>query len=662
MLLLTIEDLARSYGERVLFQHVTFHIETGDKIGILGVNGTGKSTLLRHVAELDGGRDGQTGEPGKITPNGACVIEYLPQYPPYDPQATVLEQIFRGNSPMMTLLRRYRQALDDTAAHPEDARVRRRLLEVQQEMDRNFAWQIESEARAVLTRLGIHDMDRRVGELSVGQRKRVALAGVLVRPSDLLLLDEPTNHMDSATVAWLEGELAKRKGALLLVTHDRYFLDRVTNRTLELDGGRAYLYKANYEGFLQLRAERRQQEAAAERKLQNIYRRELAWIRRGAEARRTKKKDRVERFRDIEAAAREKTGRRELDIEAAASRLGRTVLELDHVGARYDGHDYIKDFSYIVLRRDRVGILGPNGAGKTTLLNILAGRRDPDTGSVRRGQTVKIGYFSQTSEFPDPRERVLEYIRDAGEYVTTADGTRVSAAMMLERFLFPPELQWVPVGKLSGGEQRRLFLLRVLMEAPNVLLLDEPTNDLDIPTLSVLEEYLDTFPGAVLAVSHDRYFLDRFAEKIFAFGPDGTLRQYPGGYSDYEAARAAQSAGEEAGSPNRPSAKVPKSSGGKDGDGKGTAVLPGEAAAPADGTPVAAPRKITFSERIERDQLEQEIAALEATEKMLAAQIGQAGGDFAVLTRLTRELEAARQEEERKLERWTFLSELEASE
>lgn len=596
MLLLTIEDLAHSYGERVLFQHVTFHIETGDKIGILGVNGTGKSTLLRHVAELDGGRDGQTGEPGKITPNGACVIEYLPQYPPYDPQATVLEQIFRGNSPMMTLLRRYRQALDDTAAHPEDARVRRRLLEVQQEMDRNFAWQIESEARAVLTRLGIHDMDRRVGELSVGQRKR------------------------------------------------------------------AYLYKANYEGFLQLRAERRQQEAAAERKLQNIYRRELAWIRRGAEARRTKKKDRVERFRDIEAAAREKTGRRELDIEAAASRLGRTVLELDHVGARYDGHDYIKDFSYIVLRRDRVGILGPNGAGKTTLLNILAGRRDPDTGSVRRGQTVKIGYFSQTSEFPDPRERVLEYIRDAGEYVTTADGTRVSAAMMLERFLFPPELQWVPVGKLSGGEQRRLFLLRVLMEAPNVLLLDEPTNDLDIPTLSVLEEYLDTFPGAVLAVSHDRYFLDRFAEKIFAFGPDGTLRQYPGGYSDYEAARAAQSAGEEAGSPNRPSAKVPKSSGGKDGDGKGTAVLPGEAAAPADGTPVAAPRKITFSERIERDQLEQEIAALEATEKMLAAQIGQAGGDFAVLTRLTRELEAARQEEERKLERWTFLSELEASE
>ena len=663
MLLLTIEELAHSYGERVLFQHVTFHIETGDKIGVIGVNGTGKSTLLRHIAELDGGRDSETGMPGKITPNGQCVIEYLPQYPPYDPKATVIEQIFRGNSPMMTLLRRYRKALDDTAAHPEDAGVQRRLMEVQQEMDRNFAWQLESEARAVLTRLGITDMDRPVGELSVGQRKRVALAGVLVRPSDLLILDEPTNHMDSVTVAWLEGELAKRKGALLMVTHDRYFFDRVVNRTLELDGGRAYLYKSNYEGFLQLRAERRQQESAAERKLQHIYRQELAWIRRGAEARRTKKKDRVERFQAIEAAAKEKVVHRELEITSAASRLGRTVLELEHVGARYDGHDYIKDFSYIVLRRDRIGIVGPNGAGKTTLLNILAGRREPDTGTVKRGQTVKIGYFAQTSEFPDPQERALQYIRDAGEYVTTADGERISAAMMMERFLFPPELQWVPVGKLSGGEQRRLFLLRILMEAPNVLLLDEPTNDLDIPTLSVLEEYLDTFPGAVLAVSHDRYFLDRFADKIFAVGEDGTLHQYPGGYTDYERAVAAAKPGTEQDGTGRPAANAGKGRTARaeqpdhtvEKDKEPRADAGSNAASPAP----EVPRKITFSEKVERDQLEQDIAALEATQKMLIVQIQQAGADFEALTRLTQDLETARQEEEQKLERWAFLSELE---
>ena len=479
MLLLTIEGLAHSYGVRTLFKDVNFNISTGDKIGVIGVNGTGKSTLLRHIATLDGGRDGDTGVPGKITPNGRCVIEYLPQYPPYDPQATVMEQIFRGNSPMMVLLRRYKKVLQETADHPEDKGVQRRLLEVQQEMDRNFAWQLESEARAVLTRLGITDMDQPVGELSVGQRKRVALAGVLVRPSDLLILDEPTNHMDSATVAWLEGELAKRKGALLMVTHDRYFFDRVVNRTLELDNGRAYLYKANYTGFLEKRAERRQQESAAYRKLQNIYRRELAWIQRGAEARRTKKKDRVERFQDIEAAAKEKVVNRELEISSAASRLGRTVIELDRVSAQYDGHYYIRDFSYILLRNDRVGIVGPNGAGKTTLMDMIAGRREPDGGTIKRGQTVKIGYFSQTSEFPDPKEKVLEYIRDAGDYVLTADGERISAAMMLERFLFPPELQWVPVGSISGGEQRRLFLLRILMEAPNVLLLDEPTNDLD---------------------------------------------------------------------------------------------------------------------------------------------------------------------------------------
>ncbi len=537
MLLLSIENLAHSYGERTLFKNVNFNIETGDKIGLIGINGTGKSTLLRHIAELDGGKDPETGEPGKIIPNGTCVMEYLPQDPPFEPDATVIGQIFRGDSPMMKLLRSYESVLDETALHPDDAAVQRKLLEVQQQMDQHFAWQLESEAKAVLSRLGITDFNQKMKTLSGGQRKRVALAGVLVRPSDLLILDEPTNHMDNETVAWLEGQLQKRKGALLMVTHDRYFFDRVINRTLELDNGTAYLYTANYSGFLQKRAERREMESAAARKLQNIYRRELAWISRGAEARRTKKKDRVERFAEIEAAAKEKVNRQELEITSAATRLGKTVVELEHVSCLYEGIEYIHDFSYILLRDDRVGIIGPNGVGKTTLMDIIAGRLQPDSGTVTIGQTVKIGYFSQHSEFPDTRERVLEYIRDAGNYVLAADGTYISAAMMLERFLFPPELQWVPISKLSGGEQRRLYLLRILMEAPNVLLLDEPTNDLDIPTLSVLEEYLDTFAGAVIAVSHDRYFLDRFARRIFAVEAGGVLRQYPGGYSDYERSR-----------------------------------------------------------------------------------------------------------------------------
>ena len=369
-------------------------------------------------------------------------------------------------------------------------------------------------------------MQQQMGELSGGQRKRVALAGVLVRPSDLLILDEPTNHMDNATVAWLEQKLLARKGALLMVTHDRYFFDRVVNRTLEIDGGKGYVYVGNYSLFLQKREERRIAEASAAQKLRNIYRRELAWISRGAEARRTKKKDRVERFAQIEAEVKNVKTEANLEMSSVSSRLGKTIIELENIGMVWDGKDYIKDFSYILLRNDRIGIVGPNGAGKSTLMDIIAGKLQPTSGEMRVGQTVKIGYFAQHSEFPDSNMRVLEYIKEANNYIETADGQRISAAQMLERFLFPPELQWVPVSKLSGGEKRRLYLLRVLMTAPNVLLLDEPTNDLDIPTLSVLEDYLDSFAGAVIAVSHDRYFLDRFAQKIFALEQDGSIKPY----------------------------------------------------------------------------------------------------------------------------------------
>lgn len=666
MLLLSIENLAHSYGERTLFKNVNFNIETGDKIGLIGINGTGKSTLLRHIAELDGGRDPETGEPGKIIPNGTCVMEYLPQDPPFEPEATVIGQIFRGDSPMMKLLRSYETVLDETALQPDDATVQRRLLEVQQQMDQHFAWQLESEAKAVLSRLGISDFNQKMKTLSGGQRKRVALAGVLVRPSDLLILDEPTNHMDNETVAWLEVQLQKRKGALLMVTHDRYFFDRVINRTLELDNGTAYLYTANYSGFLQKRAERRELESAAARKLQNIYRRELAWISRGAEARRTKKKDRVERFAEIEAAAKEKVNRQELEITSAATRLGKTVVELEHISCFYDGIEYIHDFSYILLRDDRVGIIGPNGAGKTTLMDIIAGRLQPDSGTVTIGQTVKIGYFSQHSEFPDTRERVLEYIRDAGNYVLAADGTYISAAMMLERFLFSPELQWVPISKLSGGEQRRLYLLRILMEAPNVLLLDEPTNDLDIPTLSVLEEYLDTFAGAVIAVSHDRYFLDRFARRIFAVETGGVLRQYPGGYSDYERSRQLEALEqEELKGPgevlqkNSQNKKKPEEKNRTAGSGDGAKREQAEADGTGEKETENKSAGLTFSEKIELEKLEETIAGKEAESKMISREITLAGNDYEKIAQLSDDLNRVEKELETLTERWLELSDKE---
>ena len=659
MLILTIENLAHSYGERTLFKNVSFNIETGDKIGLIGINGTGKSTLLRHIAQFDGGKDPETGVPGKVVPNGSCVIEYLEQNPDFDPDASVIEQIFKGNSPMMTLLRNYEKLLEDTALHPDDKGTQRKLMEIQQQMDQHFAWQLESEAKATLTRLGITDFNQKMKTLSGGQRKRVALAGVLVRPSDLLILDEPTNHMDNETVAWLEEQLQKRKGALLMVTHDRYFFDRVINRTLELDNGKAYLYTANYSGFLQKRAERRELENAAARKLQNIYRRELAWISRGAEARRTKKKDRVERFAEIEAAAKEKVNHQELEISSAATRLGKTVVEMDHVSCFYEGVEYIHDFSYILLRDDRVGIIGANGVGKTTLMDIIAGRLQPDTGRVTIGQTVKIGYFSQHSEFPDEDERVLEYIKDAGNYVLAADGTYISAAMMLERFLFPPELQWVPIRKLSGGEQRRLYLLHVLMEAPNVLLLDEPTNDLDIPTLSVLEEYLDTFAGAVIAVSHDRYFLDRFAKRIFAVEEGGMLRQYPGGYSDYEKTKRLEAL-ERDETENTLQGKV-KNQNSRNKKEKQKIFAEEERTShelsAEEKYSEGSSDKLTFSEKIELEKLEEKIAGKEAESKMIEQEISLAGNDFVKIAKLSEELTRVEKELETLTERWLELSE-----
>lgn len=626
-MILSAENLGHSYGVRTLFKNISFNIEEGDKIGVIGVNGTGKSTLLRDIA---------TGEPseGKITQNGTCVIEYLPQDPAFDPDATVLEQVFRGESPQLDVVRRYEEALQQAEAEPENKAARQKLLALQQEMDSKFAWQMESEAKAVLDKLGITDLQQPMKELSGGQRKRVALAGVLVRPSDLLILDEPTNHMDNETVAWLEEVLQKRKGALLMVTHDRYFFDRVVNRTLEIDGGEGYLYTGNYSLFLQKREERRIAAAGAAQRLRNVYRRELAWISRGAEARRTKSKERIERFNELKKEVNNIKTEQQLEISSVGSRLGKTIIECEHIGLDYGGKTYIEDFNYVLLRNDRIGIVGPNGSGKSSLMDIIAGRLAPTRGTVKVGQTVKIGYFAQHSEFKDADCRVLEYIKNVSDYIETADGTRITAAQMLERFLFPPELQWVPVSKLSGGEKRRLYLLSVLMSAPNVLILDEPTNDLDIPTLSVLEDYLDTFNGAVIAVSHDRYFLDRFAGKIFAFMGSGEVRQFIGDYSRYEQARAeAQNLArqqERAQSTVKPQQREEKQ---------------------------RAP-KMTYKEKLEYEQIEQVIAQAEAELKMTEMEINACGTDFVKLTELTAKQQELTQRISDLTGRWAYLEEL----
>lgn len=626
-MILSAENLGHSYGVRTLFKNISFNIEEGDKIGVIGVNGTGKSTLLRDIA---------TGEPneGKITKNGTCVIEYLPQDPAFDPDATVLEQVFRGESPQLDVVRRYEEAVQQAAAEPENKTARQKLLALQQEMDSKFAWQMESEAKAVLDKLGITDLQQPMKELSGGQRKRVALAGVLVRPSDLLILDEPTNHMDNENVAWLEEVLQKRKGALLMVTHDRYFFDRVVNRTLEIDGGEGYLYTGNYSLFLQKREERRIAAAGAAQRLRNVYRRELAWISRGAEARRTKSKERIERFNELKKEVNNIKTEQQLEISSVGSRLGKTIIECEHIGLDYGGKTYIDDFNYVLLRNDRIGIVGPNGSGKSSLMDIIAGRLAPTRGTVKVGQTVKIGYFAQHSEFKDADCRVLEYIKNVSDYIETADGTRITAAQMLERFLFPPELQWVPVSKLSGGEKRRLYLLSVLMSAPNVLILDEPTNDLDIPTLSVLEDYLDTFNGAVIAVSHDRYFLDRFAGKIFAFMGGGEVRQFIGDYSRYEHARAeAQNLArqqERAQSTVKPQLREEKQ---------------------------RAP-KMTYKEKLEYEQIEQVIAQAEAELKMTEMEINACGTDFVKLTELTAKQQELTQRISDLTDRWAYLEEL----
>lgn len=621
---ITIENITKSFSEKVLLNNISLGINEGDKIGIVGVNGVGKSTLLKIIAGIEKPDD------GKIVRGNSVAIEYLSQSPYFDPEATVLEQVFGGDSPAMKLVREYETALQNPDANSE------KLLKLSSEMDRLNGWSLESEAKGVLTKLGITDFQERIAVLSGGQKKRIALAAALINPSELLILDEPTNHLDNRTIDWLEEYLGKRKGALLMITHDRYFLDRVVNEIAELDKGKLYLYKGNYNSFIENKLDREERESASERKRQTLLKKELAWISRGAKARTTKQKSRIERFEKLNEQTAD-LAEEKLDISVGSSRLGKKIIELSHINKSFGENKVIEDFSYIVLRNDRVGIIGANGTGKTTLMNIIAGVIKPDSGDVEVGETVKIGVFSQDSYDMEGSIRVIEYIKEGAEYLETAEGEKISASQMLERFLFPSSSQWTPLSKLSGGEKRRLQLLRVLMEAPNVLLLDEPTNDLDIETLTILEDYIESFPGAVIAVSHDRYFLDKTADKIFVFEGEGRIEKYTGNYTDIKESGVLEGISDNIGQRMKE----------KGTENKTNIVREKER-----------PVKFSYKEQKEYEEIDDVIALLEERIQELDKQIVDAASDYVLLQQLMKEKEAVEHQLEEKMERWVYLNEL----
>lgn len=601
MNVLNAEKVSKTYGEKVLFDQIVLGVNKGDKIGVIGVNGTGKSTFLKIIAGLE--------EPdeGRIVAGKGVTVSYLSQTPYFSPADTIVGYVLKGKSSASG-----------------------------------------AEAKAILTKLGINDFDASVSTLSGGQRKRIALAGTLVEPAEVLILDEPTNHLDSEMVIWLEDYIRKFKGELIMVTHDRYFLDNVTNRIVELDRGKLYGYDTNYSGFLELKAQREEAERATEAKRANILRRELEWIRRGCKARSTKQQARIDRYEDMKEASRQARAgfeSRALEMNSVSTRLGKKTIELKGISKSFGGRTVINDFSYIFLRDDRIGIIGRNGCGKSTLMKIITGQTKPDRGSVETGDTVRIGYFMQENEPLDESMTVLEFVRSIGEYVTTVNG-KASASQMCERFLFGPKSQWTPISKLSGGEKRRLYLLSVLMGAPNVLILDEPTNDLDIETLEILEDYLDGFAGIVIVVSHDRYFLDRTVDRIFEFGDGGQLAQYEGGFSDYyEKKNAAESAlsGEGAAS----------GTGGQKSGGSG-----GEAKAKKYVKDRSGRLKFTYSEQREYESIDDDIAALEEKIAELDEQISEAATQYGRLSELMQEKAGLEEKLEAKMDRWVYLNDL----
>ena len=588
MNILNEEKISKTYGEKQLFDEVTLGVNKGDKIGVIGVNGTGKSTFLKIIAGLE------EADAGQVVKGKGVTVAYLEQKAQFPEKDTILGYVLRGKQ------------------HSSEA-----------------------EAKTILTKLGITEFDKDIHTLSGGQKKRVALAKTLVEPAEVLILDEPTNHLDNEMVIWLEDYIRQFKGELLMVTHDRYFLDNVTNRIVELDRTHLYSYDTNYSGFLELKTQREQMEMATEEKRQNILRRELEWIRRGCQARSTKQQARIDRYEDMKEASRQARAsfeKQAMEMNSVTSRLGKKTIELEDITKAYDGITYIRDFSYIFLRDDRIGIIGRNGCGKSTLMKIITGQIQPDSGTVSIGETVKIGYFMQENEPLDEKMTVLEYVRSIGEYVTTATG-KATASQMCERFLFTPKMQWTPIEKLSGGEKRRLYLLSVLMSAPNVLILDEPTNDLDIETLEILEDYLDGFAGIVITVSHDRYFLDRIVDRIFAFDENGILHQYEGGFSDYY---------EKSGGMQAKQAKIAEKPKGKKEYNKDRE------------------KKLRFSykEQKEYEVIDEEIAALEQKIAKLDSEIEMAATQYSRLTELTQEKSELEEQLEFKMNRWVELNEL----
>ncbi len=637
---ITLQSVKKDFGIKEILKDASFSLNADEKVGLIGTNGSGKSTLLKMIAGMEP-IDG-----GEIIVNPGAKVIYLPQQPDLDESLTVLEQIFADSSEQMNLVREYEEISDKLAKNSEDNQLLSRLGEVTQRMDMIGAWEVETNAKIILSQLGITDFDAIIGTLSGGYRKRIALATALLSEPDLLLMDEPTNHLDADSVEWLQSYLNRRNGALLLITHDRYFLDKVTNRIIEIDRGDFYTYSGNYSYYLQKKAEAEESAASSQRKFKGVLRKELEWLKKGPKARSTKQKARIDRISEMRATEFKQT-QGKVEISTASRRIGKKVIEVNNISKSFDNRTLFKDFTYEFSPEDRVGIIGENGAGKSTLINILTGKEQPDTGEVDIGSTVYIGYFDQHSEeligASNDSQRVIDYIKQEGaEFIETADGTRISASQMLERFLFPPNQQYAPINKLSGGEKRRLFLLRVLMSAPNVLILDEPTNDLDVQTLAVLEDYLEDFKGCVIVVSHDRYFLDRTIDRIFAF-EDTKIREFPGNYSVYLDFKRAEEAKEK-----QLQAELEKSK-------------PKVAAQKVE-TQVKKEdkkkRRLSNWERKEFEQLEGKIAQLEDEKTETEMALTKGAGDYSKVQELYDKVEKLKLEIEKSTERWMELAEI----
>jgi ATP-binding cassette subfamily F protein uup len=661
MSIFTLQSVKKDFGIKEILKEASFSLDATDKVGLIGTNGSGKSTLLKMIAGLEP-IDG-----GQILVNSGARIVYLPQQPDLDDNHTVLEQVFADSGEQMALVREYEEiSAKLTHAQSDDSKqLMSRLSAVMQQMESSGAWELETNAKIILTKLGIEDFNAKVGSLSGGYRKRIALAAALLSEPDVLLMDEPTNHLDAMSVEWLQSYLNRYKGAILLITHDRYFLDRVTNRIVEIDRGDIYTYSGNYSYYLEKKALAEEAGISSQRKHQGVLRRELEWLKRGPKARSTKQKARIERVHDMQAKEFKQV-QGKVDISTPSRRIGKKVIELKNVSKAYgDGsadaksvRTLIKDFTYEFSPDDRIGIIGGNGTGKTTLMDIITGRIQPDSGSVEIGSTIHIGYFDQHSDellaALNENQRAIDYIKEVGEFVKIADGTQITASQMLERFLFPGNQQYAPIHKLSGGEKRRLFLLRVLMSAPNVLILDEPTNDLDVQTLAVLEEYLEDFNGCVIAVSHDRYFLDRTIDKIFALEAGGNLRQYPGNYSvylDYKQAEETEGQGD----------KGTRGQGDKGTRGqgdKGETHLP---LATRHNDTATKKRRLSNWEKQEFEKLEDKIAQMEAEKAQAEKTLYCASpGAVTLVKQLYEQVEALQQQIDAATERWLELAEIES--